>query len=511
VPLRLALTASITLLLLAATATTATAATARATATPAGPTAARIVRLPAAPVVSAWLRATGPGASLVAAGRRIPLRRGAAARIEAVRDGATVRVALGERRFRGPGRGGIRVVGPVRVRRTLATPRTTASLIGHRLLALEPEVRPGWAPDGSAPSGRIRRTRDWKRGFYAGALWRAIEAAPATRDVLEPVAWRATRALWGGEGEDTHDVGFIFGEASGGALRVGCIRPTADCRRAGSSLRRAAATLHRLAAATPAGVIPVQDQAGCRICRGDERKVYIDSAMNMTPLLEGTDADRALAARHLAFVARELIRPDGSTTQQLLLRASTGAVTRRLGHDPLTPASTWARGQAWAVRGYAEAAQAVGGPWTGVAERTADWASARADRAPGWDWALPRAAGNPLDTSAAAITAAGLERLIALRCGTASERCAAWERASAALIDRASEHVSDAPGRLGRFDGQRYLWDPSRRIDYRGEYLMGTDYLLEALAIRRGSSTSATTRSTASGRKGATAAAARSA
>jgi unsaturated chondroitin disaccharide hydrolase len=395
----------------------------------------------------------------------------------------------------------MRVRGPVRVTQALGTGRSTAALIAHRLIALDTELHGTWVPDGSAPSGRIRRTRDWKRGFYAGALWRAIEAAPETRRVLEPLAWRATRALWRGEGEDTHDVGFIFGEASGGARRVACLRPSLACSSAASSLRAAARTLHQLAAATPAGVIPVQAKAGCRICTPDERKVFIDSVMNMTPLLAGTDDDRALAEHHLGFVARELVRPDGSTTQQLLLSASSGAVTRKLGHDPLAPDSTWARGQAWAVRGYAEAAQALGGPWIPVAERAADWAAERS-ASPGWDWARPAGRRNPLDTSAAAITAAGLERLLTLRCtpAAAASGCAAWAAAAHRLTRRAAAHVSARPGQLGRFDGQRYLWDPSRRIDYRGEYLMGTDYLLEALASSRGSSVSATTRSTASGR-----------
>jgi hypothetical protein len=463
--------------------------------------AAAAARLPATAVASAWLRVTGPGAQVVAGGRTVALPRGARVRVEAARSRTRLSVALGHRRWSGPARGGVRLRGPVRASAVLGTGRTTAALIAHRLLALETELHGGWAPDGSAPSGRIRRTRDWKRGFYAGALWRAIEAAPETRRVLEPLAWRATRALWGGEGEDTHDVGFVFGEADGGALRVACARPSPDCTTAAASLRAAAATLQRLARATPAGVIPVQAKAGCRICSPDERKVFIDSAMNLTPLLAGSDGDRALAARHLDFLARELVRADGSTTQQLLLSASSGTVTRKLGHDPLAPGSTWARGQAWAVRGFAEAAQALGGRWVELAERTADWAAARS-ASPGWDWSGPVGRGNPLDTSAAAITAAGLERLIALRCRTApaAPRCGAWLAAATRFVRRAAAHVSGRPGALGRFAGQRYLWDPSRRIDYRGEYLMGTDYLLEALASRRGSSASATTRSTASGR-----------
>jgi hypothetical protein len=479
--------------------------------------ASAATRLPAGTVVSATLRATGPDAAVLAAGRRIPVRRGTAVRLEAVRSGSRLEVALGSRRWRGPAAGGIRTRGPLRVRRVLATGNAPAALIAHRLLAVEPVLRGDWAPDGAAPSGRIRRTRDWKRGFYAGSLWRAIEAAPEVRKVLEPVAWRATRALWGGESDDIHDVGFIFGEADHGALRVACQEATsAGCRHASRSLRRAAATLHRLAAATPAGAIVVTPKLGCKACTGDELKVFIDSVMNMTPLLTGGSAnDRALAEHHLEFARRELVRADGSTTQQLFLRAGTGAITRKLGHDPIPPESTWARGQGWAIRGYAEAAQALGGPWVDVAERTADWIAARPAGVPGWDWNLRRAKANPGDTSAAAIAAAGLGRVLGLRCRAAApaataERCGAWAAAQDRLLATALRSVSKRPGTLGRFSGQRYLWDPSRRIDYRGEYFMGTVYLLEALAISRGSSLSATTASTAAGARGASAAAAAS-
>jgi hypothetical protein len=482
---------------------------------------ASAARLPPDPVVSAWLRATGPGAAVLAGGRRVALPRGVELRLEAVRSGGRVRVALGARRWRGRSAGGIRTTGPVRARLMLGTPGGTVELIAHRLLALEPELGGGWFPDGSAPSGRIRRTKDWKRGFYAGALWRAIEARPSLGRVLGPVAWRATRALWGGEGEDTHDVGFVFGEASGGAWRVPCfVEMSARCRAAERSLRRAANTLHRLAAATPAGVIPVQAEAGCRICAPDERKVFIDSAMNMRPLVfRGSEADLSLVDRHLGFVERELVRPDGSTIQQLLLSARTGEASAKLGHDPLAPDSTWARGQAWAVRGFAEAAPRQP-RWTAVAERTADWIATRPAGVPGWDWDVASGADNPGDTSAAAIAAAGLARLHRARCvwppapgdpaRPPADRCAAWTRARDGLLRTAVRAVSTRPGSLGRFSGQIYLWDPSRRIDYRGEYTMGTDYLLEALAISRGSSASATTRSTAAGASAASAAAARS-
>jgi hypothetical protein len=152
------------------------------------------------------------------------------------------------------------------------------------------------------------------------------------------------------------------------------------------------------------------------------------------------------------------------------------------------------------VHGFAEAAAALGGPYVELAERAAGWAISR-PVAPGWDWARRTGHANPLDTSTAAITAAGLARLMALRCtATPARQCGEWLAALHDLLGEASAHVSARPGQLGRFSGQRYLWDPSRGVDYRGEYLMGTDYLLEALAIKRGSSASATTRSTASGR-----------
>jgi hypothetical protein len=111
---------------------------------------------------------------VLAAGYALPVRSGHPVRLEVVRTRTRITVALDGRRRRGPARGGVRVRGPVRVSRVLGTGRSTAELIAHRLLALRTELHGDWAPDGSAPSGRIRRNKDWKRGFYAGSLWRAI-------------------------------------------------------------------------------------------------------------------------------------------------------------------------------------------------------------------------------------------------------------------------------------------------------------------------------------------------
>ena len=68
--------------------------------------------------------------------------------------------------------------------------------------------------------------------------------------------------------------------------------------------------------------------------------------------------------------------------------------------------STWARGQAWAIYGFATAYRYTQDPrYLETAHRTADWFTGHLppDRVPYWDFDVPQAPPQPRDTSAAAI------------------------------------------------------------------------------------------------------------
>lgn len=120
------------------------------------------------------------------------------------------------------------------------------------------------------------------------------------------------------------------------------------------------------------------------------------------------------ARRHALRTQDLLVRPDGSTFQVVDFDLDSGATLHRgtvHGHDD---ASTWARGQAWAVHGFALAARASGdAALAGAAGRVSSFFAERVppDALPHWDLCDPEIPRAPRDASAAAIASAGWLRM----------------------------------------------------------------------------------------------------
>lgn len=105
------------------------------------------------------------------------------------------------------------------------------------------------------------------------------------------------------------------------------------------------------------------------------------------------------------------IRDDFSTTHLVVLDPTTGSLKSRLTNQGFSDDSSWARGQAWAIAGFAQTFQ-----WTKdvsflkTAQSCADYFLSRlpADGIPPWDLSAPKDTEQPPDTSAAVIAAYGL-------------------------------------------------------------------------------------------------------
>jgi unsaturated chondroitin disaccharide hydrolase len=144
--------------------------------------------------------------------------------------------------------------------------------------------------------------------------------------------------------------------------------------------------------------------------------VIIDSLMNL-PLLFWA-ADRGgpsewaqIARQHALTIARDFIRPDGSTYHMVIYDEATGAVEQKTSTDGYGPESMWARGQAWAIWGFAACYRESGdAAFLEAAHRVADryLADLPADLVPYWDFRDPDIPAAPRDSSAAAIAASGL-------------------------------------------------------------------------------------------------------
>jgi hypothetical protein len=106
------------------------------------------------------------------------------------------------------------------------------------------------------------------------------------------------------------------------------------------------------------------------------------------------------------------IRPDGSSFHVCDYSATTGALYLCRTAQGLADTSTWARGQAWGIYGFAEFYSLTGDEeFLDASRRMADWFIEHLpeDGLPFWDFDAEGVAGmTPRDSSAAAVAASGM-------------------------------------------------------------------------------------------------------
>jgi unsaturated chondroitin disaccharide hydrolase len=250
---------------------------------------------------------------------------------------------------------------------------------------------------------------EWTPGFWTGLLWiayvstgdktyrmRAESLLPSFRKRLD----------LGGAGVATHDLGFLYTLSCVAAFKVATNREA------------------RLLALRAAELLANRYFEGGRISQAwrtlddpaERGRIIIDSVMNM-PLLfwasreTGDRRFRAMACAHLEQVARHLVRGDGSAFHTYFVDPETGEGRYPKTHQGFSDDSCWSRGQAWAIYGFSLAYGHTGDERFGtVARRVADYFLAHLPRGCicYWDMIFREQDGEQIDTSAAAIAAAGL-------------------------------------------------------------------------------------------------------
>jgi hypothetical protein len=212
--------------------------------------------------------------------------------------------------------------------------------------------------------------------------------------------------------------------------------------------------------------------------------------MNLSLLLwaaRETPAERAayrdMALTHARGVARHLVRPDGSTAQSVHNRRSDGAILGVHTHQGASNSSTWARGQSWAIYGFAQTALLTRSPeLLDVAERTAGFVERRNPNGlvPPYDY--DAGPGAPTDASAGVIGAAGLLLLedACRRLGRCEGGGRRWRVLGERLLESSLGSVSAEPP-LGLLSGQVFSLGGSQTWDDSGEFIFGLDYALEAV------------------------------
>ena len=247
----------------------------------------------------------------------------------------------------------------------------------------------------------------WCSGFYPGVLWMVYEQTgdEAFRDLAVKHTLPLAELL---NHKTDHDIGFQL-MSSFGKMAQDCdpeflggegISPD-------SVLTRGAAALASRFLPT-AGVIRSWDHGKWNF------PVIIDNMMNLELLMEY--GDREVAEKHALTTMKNHFREDG-TCYHLVDYADDGTVLGKQTVQGFADESAWARGQAWALYGYAMMALEekkagnidLADAFYGVAAKLEDWLLPRLpeDGVPFWDFSQT----DYRDASAGAIIAGGLLKL----------------------------------------------------------------------------------------------------
>jgi unsaturated chondroitin disaccharide hydrolase len=272
---------------------------------------------------------------------------------------------------------------------------------------------------------QLTPNENWLAGFWTGLLWLAFSAAgdedlcaqakgllPSFRDRLDCRI------------HITHDLGFLFTLSARAQWEL-----TGDASARLLALRAAKELVQRYR--EPGRYIQAWGDVGDPAEGG---RTIIDALMNL-PLLfwaskETGDLRFHQAAREHALTSlRWLLRPDGASYHTYFFDQESGEPLAPRTHQGYADDSLWARGQAWAIYGFAVAAE-----WC-QEQRFLDASYLAAERfmtempsdgVPTWDLRLPTSAPHYRDSSAGAIAAAGMLRLVRLDAGGRASERRAW-------------------------------------------------------------------------------------
>jgi unsaturated chondroitin disaccharide hydrolase len=278
--------------------------------------------------------------------------------------------------------------------------------------------------------GRWKHTQenwtDWCGGFHAGMMWLIAERTGAEAwfrraehysRLLEPRQYD----------RQVHDLGFIFLNTY-----LPWFRLSGD------------ACVERVLI-TAGKTLALRFNPKGRYLRSfvAPESLFIDIMMNV-PLIfyaARTTGDRTLfdvAVDHCRTTERTLVRADGSTAHEAIFDLDTGLFLRQSTHQGLRSDSTWARGLAWSLYGFATVYTFTDNPADlSIAHRNADCFLARCPQTlvPPWDFDVPPGRDRIDDSSAAAIAASGLWDLAKFTAPKDARRAEGYRDAALGILD----------------------------------------------------------------------------
>lgn len=258
---------------------------------------------------------------------------------------------------------------------------------------------------------------DWVSGFFAGELWYLYEltgkeewAAKAQQftevlDTIQYLTWH-------------HDVGFMVYDSYGNGLRLKNIE---GYDKVILNTAKSLSTRFR----PGAGVLQSWNvDRGWQAKRGWKCPVIIDNMMNLELLfkaaeISGDSTYFNIAVSHADKTLVNHFRDDFSCYHVVDYDPETGEVLRRCTAQGYSDESAWARGQAWALYGFATAYRFTGYErYLNQAESVADFIlnnkNLPEDLVPYWDFNAPDIPDSYRDVSSASIMASALYVLYTL-------------------------------------------------------------------------------------------------
>ena len=249
----------------------------------------------------------------------------------------------------------------------------------------------------------------WTNGFWAGLMWQLwTETKKDMFRLAAEISEARLDDVLNVFGTSDHDIGFLCLHTSGASFRL-----TNDPCSRRRVLRAAALLAGRFN--PDLGIIRAWD--------GQWMKGYdtaggaiIDTMMNLPLLYLASDITndprfRSIAMRHADTMLQYMLRPDGSVNHQLVFNVNTGEFIATPGGQGYESGSSWSRGQAWAVYGFALSYRHTGKQsYLDAAKRVASYFMANASLTGYVPLVDFRAPAEPVwyDTTAGAIAACGM-------------------------------------------------------------------------------------------------------
>ncbi|MCD8033096.1 MAG: glycoside hydrolase family 88 protein [Alistipes sp.] len=266
------------------------------------------------------------------------------------------------------------------------------------------------AADASDPQWHCSDINDWTCGFWPGILWYDYEF---TKDEeIKRQAERFSEAIIPilDNKNHSHDLGFMFFCSLGQGYRL---TQNPEYKK---QLLRAADSLALLY--NPV-VGTINSWPGMCKTKSWPHNTIIDNMINLELLFwaaknGGSQRLYDIAKRHAEVTMENQFRDDYSTYHVVVYDTISGNRLARVTHQGYADESMWARGQAWAVYGFAMAFRETGEKaFLQTACKAADrlLENIPEDYVPYWDYSDPDIPNAPRDASAASVTASGLIEL----------------------------------------------------------------------------------------------------